>query len=85
VSPEVPTTLVIPCPALSSTGADTWSYTSLSWTDEKELKIFRNLCEFIPAWNKFAATPDDLVFKRLNGNSNACFKVSLKDSIQTDD
>lgn len=33
----------------------------------------------IPSWKTVVKTPDDLKFVRLNGNSNACYKLSIKD------
>jgi|DEB0MinimDraft_12_1074336.scaffolds.fasta_scaffold31514_2 hypothetical protein len=31
------------------------------------------------------SSPENLVYRRLNGNSNACFKVSLKDHIEIEE
>jgi hypothetical protein len=47
--------------------------------------MYRHITEHVTAWSKVLQSPSDLQFKRLNGNSNACFKVSLKDHIVTPD
>ena len=60
------------------------SNTTAWWPNEEHGKIFTHLIEHIPEWKQLIKTPDDLNLKRLNGNSNACFKVELKDHINSD-
>lgn len=86
--PTFPEKVIVP-PDMTSIlmGQETCStYTSPSlWPNEEEFKMYRHITEHVGVWSKVLQSPDDLVFKRLNGNSNACFKVALKDHIETPD
>ena len=49
---------------------------------KKEQNImFNHIIQRVPSMAKILKSVDDLTFKRLNGNSNACFKVSIKDGL----
>ena len=43
--------------------------------------MFAQIVKHVPEWRFVLQSPDDLDFKRLNGNSNACYKVSIKDGL----
>lgn len=47
---------------------------------EQEL-MFKHIMEHVPSMKAILKSHKDLKFKRLNGNSNACFKVSIKDGL----
>lgn len=43
--------------------------------------IFNRICSHIPDWSSALKTSEDLNIKRLNGLSNACYRVSIKDEV----
>ena len=45
--------------------------------------IFDLITKNVPGWTN-VTSPDDIVFNRLSGLSNACYKVSTKDGISAD-
>lgn len=52
---------------------------------EEQFKIYIHILELLPEWQKLVSSPTDLSYSRLKGNSNACFRVSLKETIITPD
>lgn len=44
----------------------------------------KHILDVVPQWSKYITTHSCVNFRRLRGNSNACFKVSLSDTIQLD-
>lgn len=61
-------------------GFDTVTTLSSAHTEE-QFKIYKHILELVPDWQKLITCPADLSYSRLKGNSNACFRVSLKESI----
>ena len=43
--------------------------------------MYDNIMEHVPQWRAILQSVDDIKFKRLNGNSNACFKVSIREGL----
>lgn len=58
-------------------------FTSGKYLTEEEEKpqIFKHVTQHLPEWAQYLKGPDDIDIKRLNGNSNACFKVNIKDGL----
>lgn len=65
-------------------GFDTVTTLSSACTEE-QIKIYKHILELLPEWQKLVSSPMDLTYTRLKGNSNACFRVSLKETIITAD
>ncbi len=39
----------------------------------EQLVMYRNLMAHVPEWAQVVSSPSDLEFRRLKGNSNACY------------
>lgn len=50
-------------------------------SDQLKQEMFDNIMEHVPQWRAILQSVQDLKFKRLNGNSNACFKVSIREGL----
>ena len=67
-------------------------YTNECYLDDTEEerkqkgRMFENIIKVVPEWKDIGLESYcDFEMKRLNGNSNACYKVELKERIKTDD
>jgi len=47
----------------------------------EQQQIFEHVYKHVPGWSRCLKSFEDLEYKRLNGNSNACFKVSIKEDL----
>lgn len=41
-------------------------------------QVYQTIAQHVPAWSQ-GVTADDLVMNRLNGNSNECYRVAIKE------
>ena len=48
--------------------------------NEEEV-IIANILQYVPGWSDAVQASEQLEIKRLNGLSNACFKVALKNDV----
>ena len=58
-------------------------YTTHSKADEKHI-MFDHIMTHFPIWGSRLQSVNELEFKRLRGNSNACYKVSILDGLYVD-
>ena len=49
---------------------------------ERDEVIIANILEHVAGWSETVQEPEQIEISRLSGLSNACYKVSLKSSIQ---
>ena len=55
------------------------SFHEPSTAEETEATMFAKIKEHVVGWESLTS-PDDVIFRRLSGLSNACYKVSPKDA-----
>ena len=53
-----------------------------SLQEKQEEILIANILEHVPGWSEAVQASEQLEIRRLNGLSNACYKVALKSDVQ---